>query len=212
MVFFRKVERRTDNICVFAAGSEVADIRYIEHARKIGELIAENGFGLVFGGVGGGLMYEVSTAAKKKGAKITGVVPRAVADPYFSQTNVRPLVALNDSLIGTSSLEDRKYTMLRMSDAVIALAGGLGTFDEIATTLEVSRGQKRKGAASRLVILNTLGFYDGTQQQFTRMYDERLVKAKPEDIAYFATTPEDAVAHIIHSLGGSPASNETQQR
>ena len=193
----------TNNICVFAAGSHAAK-PFIEDARRVGELIGENGFGLVFGGVGGGLMQAVAMGAKSQGAEIIGVVPGQVEDPYYSQEELQPFLALNDRLVGTPSLQARKRKMLELSDGVITLAGGYGTFDEIATTLEVSRGKLNRGAASRFTILNTLGFYDGLRQQLERMHQERVVSGTVDNAVYFSDSPEDAVVHTMEAITAPP--------
>ena len=187
----------TGNIAVFTA-VRPGTRQQRQHAREVGRLIGSNGFGLVYGGIDSGLMHEVSVGAHETGAHIIGIVPT----PEEDLDMVRGLSPLNDELVPTPSWTARKYTMLRAADAVIALAGGLGTYDEISTVMELSRGKAQTGAVSRLVLLNTDGFYDGLRMQLDRMQADRLIDVATDSIAYFAQTPQDAMAYIKRALPG----------
>lgn len=188
-----------NNICVFAASVGGTDPIYREHAQQLGELIADNGFGLVYGGIPAGLMRVVAKAASDKGAEVTGVLPAGSQNLTESESELldtSPL-SVNDRLVTVSSLEARKYAMLQRSKGVIALAGGFGTFDEIVTTIEINRGHPDRGAASRLVVLNTDGFYDGLEQQLARLGEEGFAgRGAASRAVTFVTTPEEAVEHI----------------
>ena len=199
---FRNPEKLTGNICVYAAAGREKP-PYKQAAFRTGELIGEHGYNLVYGGIDVGLMRQVASGARSTGARVTGVIPGAGDDLVGSDMFLGE-EPLRRDIITTPNLITRKHTMLQMSDAVIALAGGIGTFDEIATTLELSRGRVRHGAVSRFVILNTDGFYDGLRTQLERMEDEGLLRAHVEDCVTFAETPEQAVGYIHSQLADIP--------
>lgn len=203
-MLLRQPEQLTGNICVFAAARE-AGRRFTEAAQRTGELIGLHQLDLVYGGIDLGLMRHVADAARSNGSRVTGVLPIPVAERSVYLPTTADLEPKGEQIIHTGSLIERKFTMLNRSDAVIALAGGIGTFDEIVTTLELSRGQESHGAESRLVILNTAGYYDGLKQQLERTQRERFMGASVADYAFFADTPEAAMIYIQNRLGAAYA-------
>ena len=66
-------------------------------------------------------------------------------------------------------LAERKALTLARADAIVVMAGGLGTLDEATEILE----QKKHGLHNKpVVLLNTAGFYDGLTIQLRRMEEE----------------------------------------
>ena len=204
-----RTSKLTGNICVFASGRS-SDKIYDDEAFHLGQLIGSNGMNMVYGGARSGLMGAAADGALKTGANVTGVWPGGgqdalVTSSWRNQKNQAATKSIagrgKQDFISTRTLEDRKRTMIRMSDAVVALAGGIGTFDEIATTLEISRGNNY---GPDLILVNTDGFYDGLQMLLQRMYDDFMVGPPPENFAYFADDASDAMSHILSRLP-SPA-------
>src|SRR5256886_569792 len=62
-------------VCVFCGSSPGAKPVYSEAARQLGQMVGGNGYQLVFGGGGVGLMGEVARAARDAGAPVIGVLP-----------------------------------------------------------------------------------------------------------------------------------------
>lgn len=208
-----RVGKLTGNICVFASGRS-SDKIYDDEAFHLGELIGTNGMNMVYGGAKCGLMGAAADGALKSGATVTGVWPGGGQDSLVTsnwRNQKTPSTAKSvtgrgkQEFISTKSLEERKRTMIRMSDAVVALAGGIGTFDEIATAFEMSRGSN---FGPELVLVNTDGFYDGLHVLLKRMYDDFMVGPPPENFAYFADDASDAMSHILSRLP-SPTSTST---
>ena len=72
-------------------------------------------------------------------------------------------------MLFADDLAERKALLLARSDAVVAMAGGLGTLDEVTEILEL----KKHGLHDKpVVLLNTAGFYDGLMLQLRRMEEE----------------------------------------
>ena len=61
-------------LCVFCGSSEGRDPAYVQAARALGETLAVNGIGLVYGGASVGLMGALADAALIAGGEVTGVV------------------------------------------------------------------------------------------------------------------------------------------
>ena len=118
------MEKTKPAICVFCGSSHGAKPAYAAAASRLGTMIGERGFSLVFGGGNVGLMGEVARSAHAAGARVLGVLPS------FLQQLEAPLKAAEE-LVVVPDMQQRKAIMLSRSDAFIVLPGGLGTFDEI---------------------------------------------------------------------------------
>jgi uncharacterized protein (TIGR00730 family) len=116
------------SICVFCGASSGSDPRYAAAATSVGRRLAELGIQLVFGGGRRGLMGVVAHAALDAGGRVVGVIPRALVDRELADPGVSELRIVD-------TLHERKAVMSELSDAFIALPGGLGTLEELAEVL-----------------------------------------------------------------------------
>lgn len=112
------------SVCVFCGGNPGARPSYQHAATKLGEALASRGVGLVYGGASVGLMGAVADATLAGGGKVTGVIPRMLADREIAHTGVTRL-----EVVG--SMHERKALMASLSEGFIALPGGFGTMDEL---------------------------------------------------------------------------------
>ena len=124
------MEPRPDlrSICVFCGASSGNDPRYATAATAIGEGLARRGIQLVYGGGRLGLMGAVADGALAAGGRVVGVIPRGLVDRELAHTGVSELRVVE-------TLHERKAVMGELSDAFIALPGGLGTLEELAEVL-----------------------------------------------------------------------------
>ncbi len=116
------------NVLIFCGSRSGSDPRHASLAAAVGRLLAERGVGLIYGGGALGLMGEAGRAAILGGGQVEGIIPRflkewEVAEPMCENMTV------------TDSLHTRKALMFERADAVLALPGGLGTFDELIEIL-----------------------------------------------------------------------------
>jgi uncharacterized protein (TIGR00730 family) len=112
------------NICVFCGSNPGNDPAYAAAARELGVALAANGIRLVYGGGSVGLMGELADAVLAAGGGVTGVIPHAL---WAREVGHRGL----DDLRIVDTMHERKALMAELSDAFIALPGGLGTLEEI---------------------------------------------------------------------------------
>jgi uncharacterized protein (TIGR00730 family) len=115
-------------ICVFCGASPGRDPRYGEAAATVGRELASRGIELVYGGGRLGLMGTVADAALAAAGRVTGVIPSSLVDRELAHPGVNELRIV-------STLHERKAVMAELSDAFIALPGGLGTLEELAEVL-----------------------------------------------------------------------------
>lgn len=169
-------------ICVYCASSERIDPRYIELATQVGTEIARRGFGLVSGGGSVSCMGAVARAVRAGGGHTTGVIPQALVDMEVADGDA-------DELVVTRDLRERKGEMDRRSDGFLALAGGLGTLDEIFE-IWVSRtlGMHDKP----LVVLDPDGVFAMMRAQVDDLVLRGFARPAVRDAIYWATEVGEA--------------------
>jgi len=175
------------NICVFCSTNEV-DKKYIEVTKQLGSLIAKNGYNLVWGGGNRGLMKVISDSVKNNGGKIFGVTIEFLKD-------YRKMTA--DEMTIANDFPERKKLLLKKADAIILLAGGVGSLDEITEVIEL---KKHSFHFKPVVVLNTDKFYEGLKIQLQRMEKDGFLTKSLDEFLFFADTPSEAIDYIKKSL------------
>ncbi len=172
------------NVCVFCASSANIDARYLDAARELGGLLARDGWRCVNGGGAVGLMGAVTDGTLDAGGQVTGVIPKFMVDNGWCYDRL-------EDVIVTADMHQRKQMMSEMADAVIALPGGVGTFEELLETLT----WRQLGLVKvPVIILNTLGYYDALLEMLRHAIDEGFMKASHAHLWQVAATPDEAVA------------------
>ena len=113
-----------NRVCVFAGSSPGADVAYRAAAADLGHALAERGIEVVYGGAHVGLMGTVADAALEGGGHVIGVIPRSLVDREIAHPDVSDLRIVD-------SMHERKAQMAELSDAFVALPGGVGTLEEL---------------------------------------------------------------------------------
>jgi uncharacterized protein (TIGR00730 family) len=120
-------------------------------AGQVGEAIAERGWTLVSGGGNVSAMGAVARAARARGGRTIGVIPKALVHREVADTEA-------DELVVTDTMRERKQIMEDRSDAFIALPGGIGTLEEFFEAWTAGYlGMHDKP----LVMLDPTGHYEG---------------------------------------------------
>jgi uncharacterized protein (TIGR00730 family) len=139
---------------------------YIAAAQSLATHLAERNIGIVYGGSNVGLMGALANAALRAGGEVIGVMPLFLVAKEIAHSGLTELRIV-------SSMHERKALMADLSDAFIALPGGLGTLDEFCEILTWTQlGLQRKRAA----ILNIDGYFDHLLQLFDHATMEGFVK------------------------------------
>ncbi|MFL5775487.1 MAG: TIGR00730 family Rossman fold protein [Chloroflexota bacterium] len=116
------------SISVFCGASLGRNRGYIEAATLLGTTLARRGIEVVYGGGRLGLMGAVADAALAAGGRVTGVIPAGLVDRELAHRGVSDLRIV-------ATLHERKAVMAELSDAFVALPGGLGTLEELSEVL-----------------------------------------------------------------------------
>jgi uncharacterized protein (TIGR00730 family) len=138
------------SICVFCGASAGTNPAYLAAAQAVGASLAGRGIEVVYGGGRLGLMGAVADAALAAGGRVTGVIPSALVDREVAHRG------LTDLRIVTT-LHERKALMAELSDAFIALPGGLGTLEELAEVLSWAQLELH---AKPIGALDVAGYFD----------------------------------------------------
>jgi uncharacterized protein (TIGR00730 family) len=174
-------------VCVYCA-SGPTDPELLALAAEVGEAIADRGWTLVWGGGNVSAMGALAAAARARGARTVGVIPKML---------VRREVADNDAdeLIVTDTMRERKQIMEDRADAFITLSGGIGTLEEF---FEAWTGGYLGVHDKPLVMLDPVGHYDGLLAWLSGLVDsgyvaqiamDRLVVVDEIEAALAACTP-----------------------
>ncbi len=132
----------------------------------MGQTLADQGIGLVYGGANVGLMGAVANGALQAGGKVIGVLPRFLQTKEIAHTGLTQLVV-------TETMHERKTKMNELCDGVIALPGGYGTMEELFEMLTWAQlGLHKKPIG----LLNIAGFYDSLMALVQTMVEKGLLK------------------------------------
>jgi uncharacterized protein (TIGR00730 family) len=135
---------------------------YTHIAQQLGQLLAQRGIGLIYGGGDVGLMGRLAEACLSHGGRVVGVMPKALVDKEIAHRGLTELHVVE-------SMHERKALMADLADAFIALPGGYGTWEEFFEVLTWSQlGLHHKACA----VLNVNGYYDCLLAMANRAMDE----------------------------------------
>jgi len=157
-------------------------------AVRLGELLAREGIGLVYGGGRAGIMGTIADATMAAGGEVTGVIPGGLFTAEIPHDAITELHRVPD-------MHARKTMMYQLSDGFLALPGGLGTLEEIfeaATWTQLGLHDRPK----RVVLLDPDGFWADLISFLDSVVDAGFVKPSNRRIIARATSPEEAIAML----------------
>jgi uncharacterized protein (TIGR00730 family) len=156
------------SVCVFCGSSTGARSAYAEEAEALAEELSRRRMRLVYGGGNVGLMGIVADAALARGIHVTGIIPRGLADKELAHHGITALEIVD-------SMHARKALMAEISDAFIAMPGGIGTFEEWFEVLTWTQlGIHRKPCG----LLDVEGYFGHLLSMLDRSVDEGFLKPK----------------------------------
>ncbi|MGE8466123.1 TIGR00730 family Rossman fold protein [Pseudomonas putida] len=154
------------SVCVFCGASIGANPAYREAAIALGQAIARRGLTLVYGGGAVGLMGVVADAAMAAGGEVIGIIPQSLLDAEVGHKGLTRLEVVD-------GMHARKARMAELSDAFIALPGGLGTLEEL---FEVWTWGQLGYHAKPLGLLDVNGFYEKLGGFLDHIVEEGFVR------------------------------------
>jgi uncharacterized protein (TIGR00730 family) len=160
-------------LCVYCGSNVGGNPVYRETARRAGQLLAESGIGLVYGGGNVGLMGALADAALAAGGEVIGIIPGGLLSREVGHTGLTEL-----HVVGT--MHERKALMADLADAFLALPGGMGTLDEL---VEILTWAQLGIHAKPCGLLNVAGYFDPLIALLDHMVAERFLHPEHRALA-----------------------------
>lgn len=176
-------------IAVYCSASDGVPEVYNAAAYRLGQLLAQDAIEVVYGDGGIGLMKHLAEGALAASGKVTGVIPRFMVEQGWNNPR-------STQTIVTESMHERKATITRIVDAMVALPGGIGTMEELFECLT----WKQLGLHDKpVVILNTDGYFDPILAALDKMVAERFMRPVHRDAMFAVVTRPEDVLPAIHA-------------
>ena len=176
--------------CVYCASSDKVDDAYLLAADELAEVLVGHGVEVVYGGGAKGLMGRLADGVIARKGRIVGVIPQFMKAVEWDHPHVTQMHIVPD-------MHTRKRMFLENIDAVIALPGGCGTFEEL---LEAITWKRLGLITAPIVIVNTNGYYDPLITMLERSVEEKFMR--PEHA--FMWSVVDTPAHLWAALNAAP--------
>ena len=177
-------------VCVYCGSNPGHDRAFVAAATRFGEILADNGVGLVYGGGSGGLMGALATAMLARRGDIVGVIPE------FLKTREHMFEGAHE-LVVTPDMHERKRIMFERSDAFVALPSGIGTLKELVEQLTWAQlGRHRKP----ILIANLNGFWNGLLGVLDHMEESGFIHSAARLNFLVADTVEDILPALQRAI------------
>jgi len=160
------MQKDIKSICVFCGSDFGARDEYADGAVELGKFIAKKKIRLVYGGAKIGLMGIVAKSVMENGGHVIGVMPQHLADMEITYDDIPDIRIV-------STMHERKALMESLSDAFIAMPGGMGTLEEIFEILTWAKLQLHNKPCG---FLNILGYYDKLMDFLNHAKNEMFIK------------------------------------
>jgi uncharacterized protein (TIGR00730 family) len=112
------------SLCVYCGSSDRGPAAHRDAARALGQELAQQGVGLVYGGGRVGVMGAIADAVLEGGGTVTGIIPDFLMRHEVGHEGVTQLEVV-------TTMHERKARMAELSDGFVVLPGGLGTLEEL---------------------------------------------------------------------------------
>ncbi|MBO7049696.1 MAG: TIGR00730 family Rossman fold protein [Bacteroidaceae bacterium] len=178
------MERNT--IVVYGASSQDVEQVFSDASYRLGQLIAHSGKRLVSGAGATGLMAAVEDGVLSAGGTAIGIIPQFMVDNGWLHQGLTEVII-------TADMHERKNRMANMADAVIALPGGTGTFEEL---FEIITWKMLGLFVKPVIILNTDHYYDPLLQMLDCTADRGFMNPLFRKLWAVADDPDQAIALV----------------
>jgi uncharacterized protein (TIGR00730 family) len=162
---------------------------YREKAIELAQHIANQGFGIVYGGASIGLMGQVADTVLEHSGEVVGVIPEFMLDYEIAHNKLTELHVVQ-------TMHERKALMAERASAFIALPGGLGTFEEI---LEIATWGQLNQHQKPMIIYNVNHFYDALIAQLNHAVEEGFIPPQHRAKVIVCENPEQ-ISNVIKNL------------
>ena len=168
-------------ICIFCGSSMGFDPIYKEKAAELGQVLADNGCELLYGGGSVGLMKIVADVMMKRHRKVIGTITQHLLDMRVGHPEI-------DELIVVETMAERKKILEDMADGFIALPGGIGTMDEFFEAYVLSQ---LRVFDKPVALFNVNGYYDGLVSFINHVAEEGFMRKEHANNLIVSSDPRE---------------------
>ncbi|MBR5854159.1 MAG: TIGR00730 family Rossman fold protein [Paludibacteraceae bacterium] len=179
--------KKLSSVAIYCSSSNKVRSSYMDAARRLGELFAQSGICMIYGDGGIGLMAAAAEGVLDAGGEVLGVIPQFMVDAGWNNPR-------STHTIVTNTMHERKATICQKAEAMVALPGGIGTFEEL---LECLTWKQLGLHTCPVIILNTDGYYDRLLSCLDYMIEEQMMRPIHRDMFIVVNTPEDVIPAIL---------------
>jgi uncharacterized protein (TIGR00730 family) len=174
---------KPQRVTVYCASSNQVHPEFHAAARRLGELLAQAGVAIVYGGGRIGSMGQLADGALAHGGTVVGVIPGFMQEIEWGHPGLSELIIVDD-------LHGRKRRMLEQTDAVIALPGGCGTYEELFEALAL----KRLGLFDRpILMVDARDHFQPLRQLLEQFIAERFMSDRHRAMWQFVNSPDEVL-------------------
>lgn len=181
-------------LCVFCGSRAGTDPAHALQSEALGRLLGERGVDLVFGGGGIGLMGTVAQAAIAAGGTVTGIIPE-----FLRAYEVGGVEGAEEIVV--EGMHERKAKMFELSDAFVALPGGIGTLEEV---LEITTWKQLQQHNKPIIFVNINGYWDPYFALIDRVVDGGFGHHKVKELFSIVDRVED----VFDAIASAPDADE----
>ncbi len=176
-------------ICVYCASSSRIDESYFDAAEELAVQLVSHDATVVYGGGAAGLMGCIADTVIEHGGHVVGVIPKFMTEVEWQHKDLEEIHVVAD-------MHERKKMLLEGTDAVIALPGGSGTFEELLETISL----KRLGLYTKpIIILNTNNYYAPLIEMLEKSIKENFMSEAHKKMWTVVSDPKDVIDAIEKS-------------
>jgi len=157
-------------ICVYCGSSPGTNPKFVESARTLGRILAENHIRLVYGGGSIGLMGALAESVIDHGGQVTGIIPDFLKAREMMFRRAQEIIVTRD-------MHERKRVMFERADAFVALPGGVGTLEELVEQLTWAQLGRHK---KPILMVNIDRFWDPLCALLDHMRAMQFIRADLE--------------------------------
>jgi uncharacterized protein (TIGR00730 family) len=170
-------------ICVYCSSAPDIDPSNLDLAYQLGKGIAERGWDLVWGGGQISMMGAVARGAREAGGKTIGVIPTKLLNVEFVDRE-------SSEIIEVENMRTRKAKLEELSDAFIALPGGIGTLEEF---FEIWVGRYLGFHAKPVSVLDPAGDFLPLKDALKHLENQKFMKNGQNHLVSWTTQVNEAL-------------------
>lgn len=193
--------QQVKTVTVYGASSPNIDSGYMDAAKRLGQIFAQSGIRIVTGAGSTGLMAAVEDGALEAGGEAIGIIPTFMVREGWMHNSLT-------QVIETEDMHKRKELMAQMADAVVALPGGPGTFEEL---MEIVTWKMLALFDKPIVILNTNSYYEPLLNMLHKSAECGFMRSEFLNAWVVVDNPEDVLPAINSALEWNPGVDKYQK-